>query len=238
MNERAAIPNHDDPAAWAQAVLRRQVERLDELAELGMRMAQAIQAEKAGGAVTVFSRVAKVVRLCGLLQARLIKDMDEARRRALIYAPMTEQADALAETRERARLDPAHEHKARIEKIVERQVKALHRDDEEEVERLMLEACERLDDDDIYRDVLNRPVGELVALICRDLGVEPDWPRLAEEAWAQDEIAAAPPGSPFLHLPREAAGGGPLAEERAVEGAGGYGPPFDRPPERPHTWSG
>ncbi len=62
------------------------------------------------------------------------------------------------------------------------------------------ETGERLDDEDIYGDVASRPVGELVALICRDLGLDPDWTRLAEEAWAQDEIAEAPVGSPFNDL--------------------------------------
>jgi hypothetical protein len=227
MTERAAILDHDDPAAWAQVVLRRQVERLDELAELGLDMAQAIAAEKADGAVTAFSRVAKVVRLCGLLQARLVKDMEEASRHALIYAPMTEQAAALAETRKRAAADPANGHKARVERIVERQVRARHKDDEEEVERLMLEACDRLDDDDIYRDVQTRPVGELVARICKDLGIDPDWERLSQEAWAQEEIESGVESSPFLPPPPKVAGGGPLAEERAVEGAGGYHPLFN-----------
>jgi hypothetical protein len=32
---------------------------------------------------------------------------------------------------------------------------------------------------------VSRPVGELVALICRDFGLEPNWDALASEAWAQ-----------------------------------------------------
>ena len=41
-------------------------------------------------------------------------------------------------------------------------------------------------------------MGELVALICRDFGLEPNWDALAQEAWAQAEIASGAPGSPFL----------------------------------------
>ena len=60
-------------------------------------------------------------------------------------------------------------------------------------------------------DVRQRPVGELVALICRDLDLDPDWTRLAEEAWAKEEIASGVPSSPFLqqspsHPPPTAAG--------------------------------
>ena len=35
---------------------------------------------------------------------------------------------------------------------------------------------------------MSQPVSELVADICHDIGPTPDWKRLAEEAWAQDEI--------------------------------------------------
>ena len=190
MTSRPTLSDHDDPAAWAQAVLRRQVERLDELAQLGLELARRAEDAK------TFARVAKTVRLTGLLQSKLIKDMDDARRRALVSAPLVEAQARIKEIEQ----DPAHGHKARVEKIVERQVKALHPNDEEEVERLMLEACERLDDEDIYRDVQTRPVGELVALICRDLGVDPDWPKLAQEAWALEEMASGVEGSPFLAM--------------------------------------
>jgi len=217
MSEPAATSNPNDPAAWAQVVLRRQVERLDALAELGLDMARAIAAEKPDAAVTAFSRVAKTVRLCGLLQSRLIKDMDDAFARAQLYAP---ERESLARTAA-IQNDPAHDHKGRVEKIVERQVRARHKD-EDQVERLMLEACDRLDDDDIYRDVQTRPVGELVARICKDLGLDPDWERLSQEAWAQEEMATAPPGSPFITMP-EGARPPPLAGEgdrEAVERAG------------------
>jgi len=49
--------------------------------------------------------------------------------------------------------------------------------------------------------VLTRPVGELIALICRDLGLSPDWSLLAEEAWAQAEIAGGEAQSPFVSPP-------------------------------------
>ena len=213
MNAHSPIAETEDPAAWAQGMLRRQVERLDALAELGLEMAQAIAAEKADGTVTAFSRVAKVVRMCGLLQSKLIQHMEDASRRQAIHAPLAEEQARLAKARERAALDPANDHKARVERIVERQARARHPRDEDEVERLMLEACERLDDDDIYRDVQSRPIGELVARLCQDLGLDPDWQRLSQEAWAQDEIERGQ--WPFPRPPPFAAangGGGPSAE--------------------------
>ncbi|MGZ6039172.1 MAG: hypothetical protein ACXWKR_10910, partial [Phenylobacterium sp.] len=37
-----------------------------------------------------------------------------------------------------------------------------------------------------------RPLGELVARICRDLGVTPDWSRFRDEDWAIEENFLSP----------------------------------------------
>ena len=100
-------------------------------------------------------------------------------------------------------------------------------DDEDRLDDLVHETAERLDDDDIFGDVLTRPVGELVSLICRDLGLEPDWARLGEEAWAKEEFDD--PRSPFFATSPIYGRGGPPAdpgvqpgEERVVEREGGW----------------
>jgi len=118
--------------------------------------------------------------------------------------------------------DPVYRRKARVEAIIERVAKADH--DEEEVDRLVREAGERLDDEDLYGEVLGRPVGELVSLICRDLGLAPDWSRLAEEAWARREAAEGDPRSPFAPLPLD---GGEV-------GSRGDGPAAVRPAGHPY----
>jgi hypothetical protein len=177
------------------------------------------------------------VRLTGLLQSKLIKDMDDARARHRLD-PDSEEG-MIADAAEAKRLDPdRHLHKLRVERIVERVAKKASGHDEDRLDRLVIEAGERLDDDDIYGDVLTKPIGELVALICRDLGLEPDWPNLSQEAWAKEEIESGVAGSPFLPPPPKVAGGGPLAEERGVEGAGGFRPPFDSAHEPRFAWSG
>jgi hypothetical protein len=196
-------------------------------------MARAIEAERSDGAVTAFSRMAKAVRLTGLVQSRLIKDIGQViSNERLFQAPARERARIIAAVEDKARNDPAREHKRRVEKIVDRVAQA-ETDDEDRLDRLADETIDRLDDEDLYGDVLTRPIGELVALICRDLGLDPDWTRLAEEAWAKEEIESGAEGSPFLSPPPKVAGGGPLAdpgakpgEERVVEGARGFFPPF------------
>src|SRR5258706_11278979 len=52
---------------------------------------------------------------------------------------------------------------------------------------------------------LDRPFGEVVALICKGLGMTPDWAAWADEPWAQEEIRTQPPTSPyFTGVPLEA----------------------------------
>jgi hypothetical protein len=277
MTARTPLPSDALPAdpptdrgAWARGVVERHVAVEQQLAEAGLRLALAIeqaatQAVAEGrapdkDAAMAFSRVARAVRMSGLLQAKLIREEEEARRRAeaeqlraakQAIAAFHGEAD---EDEDPALLPPDERHKYRVTRIVARIAEAEHRDDEEECERLVMEAAERLDDEDIYDDVLSRPLGELVSRLCRDLDLEPDWKRLSEEAWAREEIESGVPSSPFTILsaarapPFSAENGGedPRAdpgakpgEERVGVGEGNIHPPFDRPSERPPiAWSG
>ena len=250
-----------DPAAYAGSVIRRQIARLDALADCGLAMAKEIerrtvQAPPEGEAAPppetlamAFSRVARAVRMTALLQARLLKEMDEGARRAAYdrrFAPPPVPEPVVIDDAEidAALNDPAFVHKLRVERIVERVARAAH-DDDDAVDRLIAEAGERLDDEDLYGDVLARPVGELVSLICRDLGLDPDWERLSQEAWAIEEMASGVAGSPFNHpdsarpppISAEIGGGGPPAdpglepgEERVVVGEGHISPPLNLQP--------
>jgi hypothetical protein len=86
------------------------------------------------------------------------------------------------------------ERKLSVQRIVERVAGAEH-DDRDVVEHMAREAGERLEQDDVY-GLMSRPFSEVVALICEDLDLNPDWPELAKEAWAKAEVEsgrAAPP---------------------------------------------
>jgi hypothetical protein len=229
MSEPATTLTEDEVALKTQAILQRQLERLEELAEMGMRLARAVEAEVTAGeiapakAIVAVQRAGRAVRQCGLLQIKVLNDLARAAANDRIFGARRREAEA---EQAAALADPAYGHKARVERIVGRIAAEEHRDDEDAVERLAAECAERLEDDDVYGDVMDRPVGELVALICRDLDLDPDWTRLAQEAWAQDEHGL--PGSPFAHLapkrppPFAAANGegGPPGERPPVEGEG------------------
>jgi hypothetical protein len=190
------------PKDALRGVMERQLSVLGRLAEAGLNLALAIerQATTEGAAQVVsgdvalaYGRVSRAVRLTVALQAKVIKELqglDQVVARELY-------ADRCNAERERLRL--AKLRQDRVQRIVERVI-AAEVADAAEVDRLADEACERLEHDDIYGDLTTRPVGEIIALICRDLDLSPDWTRLAAEAWAQEEIDSGAAGSPFAAL--------------------------------------
>ncbi len=190
-------------------VLERQIETLGELAELAMRMArtttdQATESQATQAAegqvpdadaptpdarqtdhlALAFHRAARAVRLTFMLQSKLLEDLRLLNRRA--------------QPSEYDDIDPVDEHKARVQRIVRRLAQDAHDGNPAQVDKLTIEASERLEDEDLYRDVIDRPVGELVAGLCRDLGLEPNWRGLADEPWALDE--QDDPRSPFAEM--------------------------------------
>src|SRR5258706_4369208 len=73
---------------------------------------------------------------------------------------------------------------------------------------------------------LDRPFGEVVALICKGLGMTPDWTAWADEPWAQEEIRTQPPTSPyFTGVPLEAL---PPPRPDPIRSAPPPGPPLHR----------
>lgn len=192
------------PSDVAPSSADRHLAMLDRLAEAGLQIAIALEAEAKSAAsapadrpvdleavALSYSRVARAVRMSLLLHAHLVQG-GEVRAQA--------QAKTTAERPPPQPVDPewAREEVARdrVARIVRRVIQAEH-DDEERVERLADEAVERLEDLDCYGAVTARPMSEMVADICHDLGLSPDWTRLAIEAWAVEEMSSGDVGEPL-----------------------------------------
>ena len=178
---------------WARPMLERQLALLGRLAEAGLEIAVAIERQVKSGepfdgqaVALAYARVSRAVRLTVMLQSKLI---GELQRQKTFADTIASAMDAELRSLEQA-------GKKRLVGIVER-VACTERDDPDAVERLLAEAAERLDRDDLYGDVLTRPISEIVADICRDLGLDPDWANLAQEAWAQEAIADGEAGAPL-----------------------------------------
>jgi hypothetical protein len=163
--------------ACARPLVERQLEALGELADIGLKLARAVerQVSKAeapsvadlNAAAMAYARVARAVRQSVMLQSRL-------------------QAEQHAATAGAGGL------RARVARIVRRAIEDQH-GEAEQTERLCAEAAERLEQER-YGDLLARPVGEIVADICKDLGLSPDWRGLADELAAAEAFARGEAG--------------------------------------------
>ena len=173
---------------WARPMVERQLQVLGRLAEAGLEIALALEAQARGGEAVVqgdvamaYAHVARAVRQTIMLQSRLIEGLQD-------------RATAGAGRRAAARASAA--------RILGGVIEDHPSDDAERAERLAAEAAERLREEDIG-DLLSRPFGEAVAAICRDLGLSPDWLSLTEDCCAAEAaLAGKPVAAPAAQAPR------------------------------------
>jgi hypothetical protein len=192
-------PSDNDAQAWdaagegcAEPSAERRMRMLDRLAEAGLQIALAVETRvkdaepgqplsELNAAAMAYGRAARAVRLAILLQEQL--------------------SQGAVDPLQTARLAEAAQRKQQVDRtvrIVGRVAKDHCRKQGFQLGAYVHEARERLDNDDIYGLVATRPVGELVAMICQDLGLRPNWDHLAAEAWARAEIESGAQGSPFV----------------------------------------
>lgn len=152
------------------------MEALGELVDVGLKIARAIERQVTAidapppladldAAALAYARVARAVRQTILLQSKLTEALQAGRKAAAGRAGV----------------------RARAAGIVRKVAEAEH-DDVEQVEWLVAEAAERLERED-FDETLARPVREIVAGICKDLGLSPDWLSLEEDISAAEDFA-------------------------------------------------
>jgi hypothetical protein len=166
-------------ADWARPLLDRQLQVLGRLAEAGLEIAVALEAQAKGGDQVVqgdvgmaYNRVARAVRQTIMLQSKLIEDLQDR------------------ETGKAGRKAAARASAARVLRGV---IDDERPNDEERAERLAAEAAERLREED-FSDLLARPFADAVTEICKDLGLSPNWLALAEDCAAAEAALAGRPG--------------------------------------------
>ena len=185
-NPICETPPDDTRTAERVAMLR-------ELAQIGMRLAHTIERlaedpetpDRAGLALA-FSRVARAVRQTLALEGRLQEELRTGRAQA-------------------ARAQAAR-RKTVVRHAVEAAIDA--EPDDNEAAHLLASLYERLGDTD-EAELLDRPVREIVASICKTLGISPDWTLWQDEPWAQEEgagQASEPPLSAAKPTIRESRG--------------------------------
>jgi hypothetical protein len=202
---------------FARAALERQMAGLDELADVGRailrglakivaREAEAAKPDPGFDVAAIrfaHDRTARAVRLTYALQHKVIDLLRGVGRIEIDQAEKAERARA-AEARAReaaARAnDPVHVRKLQIGKVVDGIITDAHDGDGEAIDRHVRET-ERLRDHEVLDNVLSRPTSEVIADICRLLGLEPNWEGLAFEAWAVEERKSGKVGEPLKSPP-------------------------------------
>jgi hypothetical protein len=192
-----APPPCGDGEDGTRAMLQRELEVLGELAELGLQVARtiagritapaaddALSSEALAQEGMAFTRVSRAVRMAVLLQARLIQGLKDEGRKA---APSEAEDEG-----------PVRWEVQWVDEVTGEPVRDEAEDRDERVERAEGEACERLDRDDIYADLMTRPKEELVARICEDLSLFTPLPLDGGEVGSGGDGSAAlgPTGHP------------------------------------------
>ena len=199
----SADPTEFDVAAdkadrMAEAVVRARLrlERVQEISAVGMTLLRDLgeraQAAPAGGkaeaeapavdAAGDFAKISRALRLTLDLEARF----DEALR-----ALQAGKDVALEERREsRARRDAEAEEKqckARRDKVVAQVSIAIARESESESadEDRYDAMIERLEEDEAYMELTDRPLREVVGQMCADIGLTVDWTDWHENGWPE-----------------------------------------------------
>ena len=181
----------DAPSDLADARAERQARVLERLCDLCMDVAEALreqvlgqvaarEAVDAGQTALALSRIARAVRLTLALEARLAEPPPE--RAAAAGAPgAVAKPDIRFFLRAKRRGHCALAAFKAIELVAD--------GDNDRREELRSEVRERLREVD--DDIMNRPIGEVVAILCREFGLPYDPTLWADEPWAIEEAENA-----------------------------------------------
>ena len=203
---------------------------LRELADLGMDMARDVARRAkdpdAEGAIAdpglAFARIARAVRQTLALEVRFEEERETRLARARDAAQRRRDREASAPYDRRGRL---------VRRAALRAIEA-EADDQDYAEQLVEALDERLLDREADEDFLDLPVSELVARICKDLGLRFDPSLWEDETWAIEEAAARAPPEPepppdsiplipaTAERRREAVKAGPQTQDPAADGSG------------------
>jgi len=175
---------------WARRVLRQQLDALSRLTAIAWSLIEPAAPAAADPAPTMWSglrnlekslrlheRVVWAQRLINALRARLTAEL-QALDEGKVPTPPVEARSVAAE---------AGRSTANEKLDLTDQADPAERPDPRERPERERFGFERRGSDKALARILKRPAVEIIALICRELGLPEDWPRQVEEAWAREE---------------------------------------------------
>jgi hypothetical protein len=142
----------------------------------------------------MFARMTRAVRLTIALEAKTAENL-----RALIAGLPLERETRRVEAAKRAEAAGEARRKAAKDKIHDLVYEAILTEDGDGKDSLdVWEALEeRLEEDDAYMDLADRPVEGVVKQMCADLCIKPDWTRWTGEGWKPGPFPSRPKWSRF-----------------------------------------
>jgi hypothetical protein len=208
-----------EPQDPAEERAQRHARQLQEMADIGLELLRELRDQAVtppfgaperprlapGEAGLAFSRLTRAVRLTQALENRFAQD---AAARPLAREAESTGLDARLAA-ERASRPPARKRRDVLNSAVAEMIDAYA--EHEPLEDDVYEEAESLIEDELGdEDVLNRPLPQLIGIICQAIGVKPDWSLWDPAEWAGEdhglteaEIAAGCPAPkpPRLVLP-------------------------------------
>jgi hypothetical protein len=188
----APCPDNASGLGWVRRVLRQQLDALSRLKAIAWRLMEppapaSEPAEAEAFTVAAFlARIGKVekaarlqargawaLRLINALRVRLLADLEAVENGQLPNLP--DEAGGLDR-------DPEHSAANDTPSLADKKERA-ERGDRPDRDRFGFEGR---GSDRKLAEILKRPTAEIIALICVELGLPADWPRVAEEDWARE----------------------------------------------------
>jgi hypothetical protein len=211
------------------AILRaeRRLRMLEELADIGMNLARALERQALAAAdpaepaapdasadpAGAYARISRAVRLTLALEART----DEALR-ALRAGVAAESEVRRDQARRRATAETVARRQARQETVERLVCEAAEREieDDQAMYGVLKALEERLDDDPTYVDLARLPLRETVERLCADLQLTPDWSRWEGEGWTPEEPFFRPKASIWRRPSRKPLSPDPTSQSEEV----------------------
>ena len=179
----------DDLDRLPQAIARaeRRLRVLEEIGEIGMRLMRKLEDAPAADApladtAAEFAKLSRAVRLTLELERHVEEDLFGLLNSQMIVR--TAEREACERVAREADETSSHDAQARVADQVGA---AIFREVERETERGERYAAmvERLDFDDAYGDVRDRPLREVVEQLCGDLGIAANWSDWTDTGWPE-----------------------------------------------------
>jgi hypothetical protein len=195
----------DDLDRLPQAIARaeRQLRTLEVIGEIGMRLMRKLADPPAANAPPAdpagdFAKLSRAVRLSIALERHVEEDLFAA----LTNRMTVRTAQRKAVERVTGEADEASSQDAK-DRVAGQIGAAIVREVEGEAERGERYAAmiERLDYDEAYDDVRDRPLRDAVEQLCGDLGLAPDWSDWTDAGWPETAAARVGPGARPLFSP-------------------------------------